>query len=98
MLFVAEKRAAIDAVVGRLDRVGLDDLVLDLHEGRTATAVARELVDGLDRLARPSGRDASAPPPERRRSGHRARRAGAPRPTGSPPTWPSLHERARALG
>src|SRR5690349_398082 len=30
VLFVAEKRAAIDAVVGRLDRVGLGDLVLDL--------------------------------------------------------------------
>ena len=34
VLFVAEKRAAIDAVVGRLDRVGLGDLVLDLHAGR----------------------------------------------------------------
>ena len=33
VLFVAEKRAAIDAVVGRLDRVGLGDLVLDLHAG-----------------------------------------------------------------
>jgi very-short-patch-repair endonuclease len=33
VLFVAEKRAAIDAVVGRLNRVGLDDLVLDLHGG-----------------------------------------------------------------
>ncbi len=33
VLFVAEKRAAIDAVIGRLNRVGLDDLVLDLHGG-----------------------------------------------------------------
>lgn len=33
ILFVAEKRAAIDAVLGRLNRVGLGDLVLDLHEG-----------------------------------------------------------------
>ena len=33
VLFVAEKRAAIDAVVGRLDRTGLSDLVLDLHGG-----------------------------------------------------------------
>lgn len=33
VLFVAEKRAAIDAVVGRLNRVGLADLVLDLHGG-----------------------------------------------------------------
>jgi len=33
ILFVAEKRAAIDAVLDRLGRVGLADLVLDLHEG-----------------------------------------------------------------
>ena len=32
-LFVAEKRAAIDAVLSRLAAVGLDDLVLDLHDG-----------------------------------------------------------------
>ena len=54
VLFVAEKRAAIDAVVGRLDRVGLRDLVLDLHAGAHGRRrVARELVDALDRLARP---------------------------------------------
>ncbi len=53
VLFVAEKRAAIDAVVGRLDRVGLRDLVLDLHAGAHGRRrVARELVDALDRLAR----------------------------------------------
>ena len=33
VLFVAEKRAAIDMVVGRLERVGLSDLVLDTHGG-----------------------------------------------------------------
>ncbi len=33
VLFVAEKRAAIDAVFDRLKAVGLEDLVLDLHEG-----------------------------------------------------------------
>lgn len=33
VLFVAEKRAAIDAVVSRLNRKGLGDLVLDLHDG-----------------------------------------------------------------
>jgi very-short-patch-repair endonuclease len=33
VLFVAEKRAAIDAVLDRLSRVGLTDLVLDLHDG-----------------------------------------------------------------
>ena len=59
VLFVAEKRAAIDAVVGRLDRVGLGDLVLDLHAGAHGRRrVARELVDGLERL----GRGATADP------------------------------------
>ena len=55
VLFVAEKRAAIDAVVGRLERVGLGGLVLDLHAGaRGGRRVAAELVDGLDRLGPPS--------------------------------------------
>ncbi|MEO6791742.1 MAG: AAA domain-containing protein [Ornithinibacter sp.] len=49
VLFVAEKRAAIDAVVGRLERVGLADLVLDLHSGsRGRRRVARELLAGVD--------------------------------------------------
>ena len=52
VLFVAEKRAAIDAVVGRLDRVGLGDLVLDLHSGAHGRRrVARE----LRRRSRPTG-------------------------------------------
>lgn len=33
VLFVAEKRAAIDAVFSRLRRVGLDHLLLDMHNG-----------------------------------------------------------------
>jgi Protein of unknown function (DUF4011)/AAA domain len=33
VLFVAEKRAAIDAVLDRLTAVGLADLVMDLHDG-----------------------------------------------------------------
>lgn len=33
VLLVAEKRAAIETVVGRLDRLGLGDLVLDVHDG-----------------------------------------------------------------
>ena len=33
VLFVAEKRAAIDAVLSRLAAVDLGDLVLDIHEG-----------------------------------------------------------------
>lgn len=36
VLFVAEKRAAIEAVVSRLERSGLRDLVLDLHGGTSS--------------------------------------------------------------
>lgn len=46
VLFVAEKRAAIDAVVDRLDRVGLGNLVLDLHDGAGSR---RQLAQDLDR-------------------------------------------------
>lgn len=47
VLFVAEKRAAIDAVVSRLDRAGLADLVLDLHGG---AASRRKIVEELRRV------------------------------------------------
>lgn len=62
VLFVAEKRAAIDAVVGRLDRVGLGDLVLDLHDGaRGRRRIAAEFAEALPgRKAKPTdapGRD-----------------------------------------
>jgi hypothetical protein len=46
ILFVAEKRAAIDAVLKRLEQRGLDDLVLDLHGG---TGSRRKLAQGLAR-------------------------------------------------
>ncbi len=57
VLFVAEKRAAIDAVLDRLRKVGLDELVLDLHDGMTskrrlATELARSLQTSAS-LARP---------------------------------------------
>ena len=45
VLFVAEKRAAIDAVVKRLTKVGLDGFVMDLHGG---TISRRELARQLD--------------------------------------------------
>ena len=49
VLFVAEKRAAIDAVHQRLTQVGLADLVLDLYDGvGSRRAVARELGRALD--------------------------------------------------
>ena len=49
VLFVAEKRAAIDAVMNRIDKAGLSDLVLDLHDGvgnrkLLAQQLARSLV------------------------------------------------------
>ena len=48
LLFVAEKRAAIEAVLDRLRAVGLADLVLDLHDGvgskrKLAAELARTL-------------------------------------------------------
>ena len=44
VLFVAEKRAAIDAVLRRLDAVGLGNLVFDLHDG---TANRKRIAQGL---------------------------------------------------
>ncbi len=38
VLFVAEKRAALDVVLSRLQRVGLGHLVLDLHSAETSRA------------------------------------------------------------
>lgn len=49
VLFVAEKRAAIEAVVKRLDSVGLGHLVLDLHGGISSKrAVAEQLGKSLE--------------------------------------------------
>lgn len=48
VLFVAEKRAAIDAVLKRLEQVGLHDLVLDLHGGISSKRqVAQSLAGAL---------------------------------------------------
>ncbi|KJK13781.1 DNA helicase [Terrabacter sp. 28] len=48
-LFVAEKRAAIDAVLSRLDRLGLGDLVLDAYDGPTnKRATAQQFARSLD--------------------------------------------------
>ena len=57
VLFVAEKRAAIDAVTKRLNQVGLGDLVFDLHAGtRSRRQIAQQLADALaaSRVARPA--------------------------------------------
>ena len=48
-LFVAEKRAAIDAVTKRLRGVGLGELILDLHEGvRSRRQTAEQLARALE--------------------------------------------------
>jgi very-short-patch-repair endonuclease len=52
VLFVAEKRAAIDAVLRRLEEVGLGDVVLDLHGGVSSKRkVAEDLSAALARNA-----------------------------------------------
>ena len=62
-LFVAEKRAAIDAVLGRLDRLGLGELVLDAYDGTTnRRATARQFARTLDSAL---GVDGSSSPIER---------------------------------
>ncbi len=49
VLFVAEKRAAIDAVLSRLKGVELGDMVLDIHEGtRDRQRIANDLGATLD--------------------------------------------------
>ena len=53
VLFVAEKRAAIEAVTQRLEQVGLERLVFDLHEQRiNKKKVAQRLAEALDRAGR----------------------------------------------
>ncbi|MEV8114731.1 AAA domain-containing protein [Streptomyces xiamenensis] len=50
VLFVAEKRAAIEAVTDRLARVDLDGLVFDLHGNKlNKRLVAQQLAESLDR-------------------------------------------------
>lgn len=50
VLFVAQKRAAIDAVVTNLRRCDLGDIVLDLHDPKTSRrAVVEQLKSSMDR-------------------------------------------------
>ena len=49
VLFVAEKRAAIDAVLSRLKMANLGEVVLDIHEGaKDRLRIAHELGDAMD--------------------------------------------------
>lgn len=52
VLFVAEKRAAIDAVLHRLEHVDLGTWVMDLHDGVSSRRrIAQQLADTLDRAS-----------------------------------------------
>ena len=62
VLFVAEKRAAIDAVVKRLTAVGLGDLLLDLHGGiRSKRELASQLGRSLVSAGEIAEKDHSEP-------------------------------------
>lgn len=51
VLFVAEKRAAIDAVLKNLDKVGLNNLVMDLHGGvKSRRQLAQDLAETLNHI------------------------------------------------
>ena len=61
VLFVAEKRAAIDAVLSRLIGVNLGDLVLDIHEGtRDRQRIAADLGATLDLAEHATAPDTTA--------------------------------------
>ena len=61
VLFVAEKRAAIDAVYSRLAVVGLADLVLDIHDGaRDRQRIAANLGAAIDQAHNATTPDTSA--------------------------------------
>lgn len=56
VLFVAEKRAALDVVKDRLDAVGLGPFSLDLHDkGARPNAVRAQIRAAIDVVARPDG-------------------------------------------
>ena len=60
VLFVAEKRAAIDAVLSRLKSVQLGGAVLDIHDGtHDRVRIARDLGDTLEEAQRTTEPDVS---------------------------------------
>src|SRR5205823_3696768 len=53
ILFVAEKRAAIEAVTERLEKVDLHHLVFDLHEQKLSKKqVAQQVAESLERASK----------------------------------------------
>lgn len=68
VLFVAEKRAAIDAVMNRIEKVGLSDLVLDLHDGvGNRKVLAQQLARSLTTASQLTAPDNSAHRAQERR-------------------------------
>lgn len=61
ILFVAEKRAALEVVMNRLKLVGLDHLVIDLHGAEQTPKKVMERVAGTLKMVR----EAMAPPTDR---------------------------------
>lgn len=60
VLFVSEKRAAIEVVVSRLRRVGLANLVMDVHGGvRSRRAFAASMADSMRDISAIPARDDS---------------------------------------
>ncbi len=51
VLFVAQKRAAITAVTSRLEKKGLDRLVLDIHEQSKGPEVAKQLISSFENMS-----------------------------------------------
>ena len=60
VLFVAQKQAAVEVVINRLDRAGLSDLVMDCHGGfKSRREFSRGLADAMQRIGSTPERDYS---------------------------------------
>ena len=80
VLFVAQKQAAVEVVINRLERAGLSDLVMDCHGGfKSRREFSRGLADAMQRIGSTTERDYSERP-----SGPCAAQAGAGGPCRGP--------------
>ena len=60
VLFVAQKQAAVEVVINRLERAGLSDLVMDCHGGfKSRREFSRGLADAMQRIGSTTERDYS---------------------------------------
>ena len=61
VLFVAQKQAAVEVVINRLNRAGLGDLVMDCHGGfKSRRGFSRGLAEAMQRIGSTPERDYSA--------------------------------------